>query len=62
MVDFSFFLDIVISFRTTFMDFRTGQEVLNSKLIAKNYLLDRFWIDLLSMIPLDDMISLAVLS
>ena len=55
-VDLVFFLDILVSFRTTFMDIRTGNEVLNSKLIAKNYLLNRFWIDLLSMIPLDEMI------
>jgi hypothetical protein len=60
-VDIAFFVDIIICFRTTFMDFKTGDEILNSKLIAKSYLVDRFWMDLLSMLPLDEMISATVI-
>eukprot|EP00347_Sterkiella_histriomuscorum_P003990 403362169 len=53
IVDFCFFLDIIVVFRTTFSDLQSGEEVTDSKRLAKNYLKDRFWIDFLAMIPLD---------
>lgn len=52
-IDFSFAVDIVISFRTTYFDSRTGDEVTNHKKIARNYLKSRFWIDLIATIPVD---------
>jgi len=38
LVDLIFFIDICISFRTTFLDERTGFEVRKTKLLAINYL------------------------
>jgi potassium voltage-gated channel Eag-related subfamily H protein 4 len=53
-VDLAFFVDIIINFRTTYISQTTGNEVYNPKLIAKNYVLGgRFWIDLLSSLPMD---------
>jgi len=54
-VDLCFFADIVVTFRTTFVDQKTGDEVYNMREIAKIYLSGRFWIDLLSTVPLDQM-------
>ena len=53
IVDFFFFLDIVAAFRTTYYDPTNGEEVTNSKLIAKNYIKKTFVIDLLATIPFD---------
>ena len=52
-LDFFFFIDILIDFRTTYVDAYSGIEVLEGKQIAKNYLKGRFLIDLLSTIPFD---------
>ena len=38
MIDFCFFLDMLVAFRTTYIDLRTGLEVSDEKKIAKNYL------------------------
>lgn len=53
-IDLSFFIDIAINFRTTFISNKTGEEIYNPKLIAKRYVLGgRFLIDFLSSIPFD---------
>jgi hypothetical protein len=52
-IDLFFFIDIVVNFRTTFIHSRTGDEESDPKLIAKNYLKGRFWIDLLASLPFD---------
>lgn len=53
-IDLSFFIDIAINFRTTFISNKTGEEIYNPKLIAKRYILGgRFLIDFLSSIPFD---------
>ena len=54
-VDFLFLLDIIVTFRTTFYDPQTGDEVNSKVKIAKKYLLGRFWIDLASTIPIDNL-------
>jgi len=47
---------VVFTFRTTYIDEKTGQEVTDSKLIAKRYVGGgRFFIDILSSIPFDDL-------
>jgi len=33
-----FFIDMIVSFRTTFVDERTGIEIIELKSLAKNYL------------------------
>ena len=37
-IDFSFFLDILVTFRTTYFSSTTGNEVYNPKYIAINYI------------------------
>lgn len=50
-IDILFTLDIIITFRTTFVSSKTGYEVFDSKEIAKNYLFGRFWIDFFTIFP-----------
>ena len=58
LVDFCFFIDIIVTFRTTFVDQKTGDEVFDFWEIAKIYLSGRFWIDLLSTVPLDQVATI----
>ena len=53
LIDVCFFFDIVLSFRTSYFNPITGAEVFDPKMIAKNYLKGRFWIDLISTIPFE---------
>lgn len=52
-IDFLFMIDIVINFRISYINVKTGEEEFNLKKIAKNYLKGRFWIDLFASLPLD---------
>ena len=52
LIDFIFLIDIIITFRTVFID-DIGQEVSNPRLIAKNYITGQFWFDLMATIPMD---------
>jgi len=53
-VDLIFFVDILITFRTTYISTKTGDEIYNPRLIAKQYVMGgRFAIDLISSIPMD---------
>ena len=55
LIDLVFVLDIIINFRTTYIDPINGEEILDPFLIAKKYLSDiRFVIDVLSTVPLAD--------
>ena len=53
IIDIIFFVDIVINFRTTFVNPMTGDENHHVKDIAYNYLTGKFIIDLLSTIPFE---------
>lgn len=53
-IDICFCLDILFSFRTSFFDSITGDEIFDKWLIAKNYGKGRFIIDFLSTVPLDN--------
>ena len=53
IVDAFFFLDILVSFRTTYINERTGAEVKDVKLIGRYYLRGQFTIDLLATLPFD---------
>jgi hypothetical protein len=53
LIDYCFMTDIVISFRTTYQDPFTGEEVYQQKKIANHYFYGRFWIDLISTIPVE---------
>ena len=48
-----FVLDIVVSFRTTVIDEKTGEEVKNLKFLAGSYIKSSFTIDLLATLPFD---------
>ena len=56
-VDLIFLLDIIITFRSTFLSTDDGKEITDEIRIAKNYtskVVGGFGIDLLSSIPLND--------
>ena len=53
VVDVMFFVDIVMNFRTTYFNPRTGEEIIEKHRISKHYLQGQFIIDLLSTIPFD---------
>ena len=58
IVDVVFAIDILVNFRTTYISEKTSTEVVNGKLIAKNYIFGgRFVIDLLASIPFDLFVS-----
>lgn len=59
-IDFNFTIDIILTFRTTYYD-KDRQEVFNSKKIALNYLMGRFFIDFISTVPLDQIGNLPIL-
>jgi hypothetical protein len=54
IIDFCFFLDIVFNFRTTYVNSKTGTEVIDPKKVLLNYTLHgRFFVDLLATIPFE---------
>ena len=55
IIDFIFFLDILVTFRTTYINPSSGDEISEPKEIAKQYLKSRFWLDLLATLPFDIM-------
>ena len=57
----SLLLDIVLNFRTTFFHRHTGDEVVDTRKIAKNYVLGgKFAIDLLASIPIDLIVEYSI--
>ena len=53
-IDIIFVVDIIISFRTIYYSTRTSEKVVEPKRIALNYIKNgRFFIDLVSSIPVD---------
>jgi hypothetical protein len=56
LIDLVFILDIVLNFRTSFIESVNGEEILDPYMIAVKYLTElRFYIDVLSTIPLADL-------
>lgn len=53
MIDIMFMLDVIINFRSSYVNDATGEEVTKCGSIAFNYLKGRFWIDLVASLPLD---------
>ena len=56
LIDIFFFMDIIITFRTTSVNLVTGEEIINPKEIGKRYIKGRFIIDFLSAVPIDKII------
>lgn len=60
IVDFIFLLDIVITFRSTFLDPEKGEEITDPVEIAYQYVRKgNFYIDLISSLPFSDILSFA---
>lgn len=57
-IDCMFFIDILVSFRTTFINEFNGQEIDSSKLMALHYLKGQFIVDFLATVPFDAIASL----
>lgn len=53
VIDILFMIDVIINFRTSYINSKTGEEIFDLKLIAKNYMKGRFWIDILASLPMD---------
>jgi hypothetical protein len=53
LIDFAFFVDILVNFRTSFFNPLSGEEIFEPKEIASNYLKTRFIIDILATVPFD---------
>jgi hypothetical protein len=54
MIDLIFIIDILMNFRTTYIDPLNGEEILDTKLIGMNYVkLGQFIVDVLSTVPID---------
>jgi hypothetical protein len=56
IIDAVFLIDIVINFRTTYIVEATGQELIDPRKIAIQYLKGRFIIDLFASVPFDSII------
>jgi len=52
-IDILFLVDIIVNFRTTVMHPKLGEEIVQPKEIAKQYMKGRFWVDLLATVPID---------
>lgn len=58
LIDLSFFIDLLLNFRTTYVDGRESEEIFDEKKIALHYFKSfRFWMDLFSTIPFDKIFS-----
>lgn len=53
ITDICFVLDIFFSFRTTYFNPKTGDEITDPKRIAIYYLKGRFWVDFIAAVPID---------
>ena len=56
-VDLLFLVDIIIRFRTTFLDPKQSIEIRDPHIIAKKYLKGSFFIDFISSVPFNSLIS-----
>ena len=57
IINIIFALDIMLNFRTTYKNEITGEEVIEPRKICRNYLRGTFWIDFISVVPFDIILS-----
>ncbi len=63
IIECIFAIDMIILFRTSTVNIRTGEEITEPKKIAKDYILSfGFWVDLVCAIPINRMSSSKLLS
>ena len=48
VIDMCFIFDIIVNFRSCYIDSRTDELIDDPKMITKNYLKGRFWVDLVA--------------
>ena len=60
LIDTCFILDIILAFRTTYMNPLTGEEVFCSRTIALNYLKGTFWIDFFATVPFERIAKIVI--
>lgn len=61
VIDICFFLDILVAFRTTYINTKTGFEVVEGAKIALNYIISgRFFVDLAASIPFENVYTWVV--
>lgn len=53
IIDVLFWFDILVNFRTCYIDIKTDTLIDNPKQISRNYLNGRFWLDLLASLPFE---------
>lgn len=59
LIDVLFILDIILNFRTTFINPKTNIEISDNKRVAQHYINSiRFPVDVLASIPFDDFITI----
>ena len=58
IIDLVFLLDMLVAFRTTYIDTRSGIEITDTKEIRINYLKGQFTIDFLATMPFDSVAEL----
>jgi len=51
LIDIVFLIDIIVNFRTTYIDQKASEEIKDWDKIAKNYIKGKFWIDFIVIIP-----------
>lgn len=63
MIEGIFFIDILLEFRTTYIDEQTGEEIYDPRKIAKTYIKGIvFYIDVMAIVPFDRMLGPVVLT
>lgn len=60
IIDFVFLGDLIINCRTIYINPKTGEEINTPKMILKEQLKGRFWIDLFASLPLDEVIGVSI--
>jgi len=56
LIDMIFMLDIILRFRTTYIDQVSGEEVVDTYLIGTRYMKSsQFFFDIISTVPFDDL-------
>jgi hypothetical protein len=58
MIDCAFFIDMCLTFNTAYLDQRLERYVYDRRAIATHYLKFWFWVDFVSTVPIDDIVSL----
>jgi hypothetical protein len=59
IIDIMFVLDVLLNFRTTYINMNTGEEIFEPKAIALNYLFSaQFCLDFLSAISIDNLVAI----